>query len=143
MEKMKKARGGFTLAELLIVIAIMAILIAIAIPVFSAQLEKARVAVDQSTQRSAMSMAEADYLLNNSESSGKVYYAFEYDATGQNLKMVDEKAQPTEDAAKSASTVKPKSAVVKENSTDDTTNGDSLVITVEKGVVTGNWSFND
>ncbi|MFR0788502.1 MAG: prepilin-type N-terminal cleavage/methylation domain-containing protein [Vescimonas sp.] len=37
---MKRIRTGFTLMEMLIVIAIIAVLIAIAIPVFSSQLEK-------------------------------------------------------------------------------------------------------
>lgn len=39
---MKKKRKGFTLAELLIVIAIIAVLVAIGIPIFTSQLEKSR-----------------------------------------------------------------------------------------------------
>lgn len=46
---------GFTLAELLIVVAIIAVLVAIAIPVFSAQLEKSRRAVDMQTARTVQS----------------------------------------------------------------------------------------
>ena len=37
---MKRNRSGFTLMEMLIVIALIAVLIAIAIPVFASQLEK-------------------------------------------------------------------------------------------------------
>ena len=44
--KKKLNKKGFTLAELLIVVAIIAVLAAIAIPVFSTQMEKAREAVD-------------------------------------------------------------------------------------------------
>lgn len=51
MKKMNKK--GFTLAELLIVVAIIAVLVAIAIPVFSAQLEKSREATDAANLRSA------------------------------------------------------------------------------------------
>lgn len=43
---MKKNTKGFTLAELLIVVAIIAVLVAISIPVFTSQLHKARVAAD-------------------------------------------------------------------------------------------------
>ena len=50
---MKNNKKGFTLAELLIVIAIIAILIAIAIPVFGAQLENARRQADHANLRSA------------------------------------------------------------------------------------------
>lgn len=51
MRKMKENRG-FTLAELLIVVAIIAVLVAIAIPIFTSQLEKAREATDQANIRS-------------------------------------------------------------------------------------------
>ena len=43
---MKKKRKGFTMAELLIVVAIIAVLVAIGIPIFTSQLEKSREATD-------------------------------------------------------------------------------------------------
>ena len=42
----KNNKKGFTLAELLIVVAIIAVLVAIAIPIFTTQLEKSREATD-------------------------------------------------------------------------------------------------
>jgi len=57
----KNNKKGFTLAELLIVVAIIAVLVAIAIPVFTAQLEKSKEATDIANTRSAYAevMAEA------------------------------------------------------------------------------------
>lgn len=49
----KRNRKGFTLAELLIVVAIIAVLVAIAIPVFTSQLEKSREATDKANLRAA------------------------------------------------------------------------------------------
>lgn len=49
----KKENKGFTLAELLVVVAIIAVLVAIAIPVFTNQLEKARQATDLANIRAA------------------------------------------------------------------------------------------
>ena len=48
-----RPRKGFTLAELLIVVAIIAVLVAIAIPIFTSQLEKSRESVDLSNVRAA------------------------------------------------------------------------------------------
>ena len=61
---MKKNNKGFTLAELLIVVAIIAVLTAIAIPVFTQQLERSREATDMSNLRAAYAEAMADYLAN-------------------------------------------------------------------------------
>lgn len=60
-------KKGFTMAELLIVVAIIAVLVAIAIPIFSAQLEKSRDAVSIANLRSAYAEASTAYL---SESTG-------------------------------------------------------------------------
>lgn len=46
-----KNKKGFTLAELLIVVAIIGVLVAISIPIFNNQLEKVRRAVDIHTAR--------------------------------------------------------------------------------------------
>lgn len=48
-----KQNDGFTLAELLIVVAIIGVLVAISIPIFSSQLEKSREATDLANVRSA------------------------------------------------------------------------------------------
>ena len=53
---------GFTLAELLIVVAIIGVLVAISIPIFSKQLEKARDATSVANLRSAYAEAMAEYL---------------------------------------------------------------------------------
>ena len=63
MKKLNNKKG-FTLAELLIVVAIIAVLVAISIPIFSAQLEKAREATDLANVRSAYAEVIADYLTN-------------------------------------------------------------------------------
>lgn len=53
-------KKGFTLAELLIVVAIIAVLVAIAIPIFTTQLEKAREATDLANIRSAYAEVMVD-----------------------------------------------------------------------------------
>ena len=59
---MKREKNGFTLAELLIVVAIIAVLVAISIPIFTSQLEKAREAVDLSNVRSAYSIMQTSIM---------------------------------------------------------------------------------
>ena len=61
MKKMNN-RKGFTLAELLIVVAIIAVLVAIAIPIFTTQLERAREATDLANVRSAYAEVVTAYL---------------------------------------------------------------------------------
>ncbi len=56
MKKLNKK--GFTLAELLIVIAIIAVLIAIAIPTFAGALENAKRQTDHANMRNAYAMAQ-------------------------------------------------------------------------------------
>ena len=63
---------GFTLAELLIVVAIIAVLVAVAIPVFTAQLKKAQQAADLANARSIYAELSADFLVNG-KSTVKVY----------------------------------------------------------------------
>ena len=60
----RKLNKGFTLAELLIVVAIIGVLVAISIPIFNNQLRKARLATNQANARAAFSAAEAAYLEN-------------------------------------------------------------------------------
>ena len=69
-----RKRKGFTLAELLIETAIIAVLVAISIPIFSSQLEKSRVATDQANVRSAKAAAAAEYMSNGE--SGSVSYVY-------------------------------------------------------------------
>ena len=62
-EPQSRSKKGFTLAELLIVVAIIGVLVAISIPIFSSQLEKSRKAVDVDNCRaikSALAMAMID-----------------------------------------------------------------------------------
>lgn len=71
--KKKLNKKGFTLAELLVVVAIIAVLVAIAIPVFGSTLTKAKAAADLANVRACYAeelvtkMTEADYGKGNPE----------------------------------------------------------------------------
>ncbi len=64
-----REKKGFTLAELLIVVAIIAVLVAIAIPIFTTQLEKSREATDMANIRSAYAVVSAAALTDDDETT--------------------------------------------------------------------------
>ena len=79
-----KNRKGFTLAELLIVVAIIGVLVSISIPLFTGLLEKAKRATDLSNMRSAKAAAVAEYLLSE---TGTI--TFFYDAGSGTVSKTD------------------------------------------------------
>ena len=62
-------KKGFTLAELLIVVAIIAVLVGISIPIFSSQLEKAREATDAANIRSKYAEMMTSIITNENTSN--------------------------------------------------------------------------
>lgn len=71
----KRSKKGFTLAELLIVVAIIGVLVAISIPIFSGQLEKAREATDAANIRSQYAEVLADAMMGGSVNKDHKDYA--------------------------------------------------------------------
>lgn len=71
----KRSKKGFTLAELLIVVAIIGVLVAISIPIFSGQLEKAREATDAANIRSQYAEVLADAMMGGSVNKDHTDYA--------------------------------------------------------------------
>ena len=69
--KRKQNKKGFTLAELLIVVAIIGVLVAISIPIFTSQLEKAREATDAANIRSQYAEVMSEAITEGGNVSGK------------------------------------------------------------------------
>lgn len=59
------SKKGFTLVELLIVVAIIAILVAVSIPLVTGALDRARVATDMANERAAKAAFLVEYMLND------------------------------------------------------------------------------
>ena len=76
LKRVRENKKGFTLAELLIVVAIIGVLIAVSIPIFTAQLSKARIATNQANLRAAKAAAVADYLVNESVNGKGADYVY-------------------------------------------------------------------
>lgn len=81
----KNNNKGFTLMEMLIVVAIIAVLVAIAIPVFTNQLEKSREATDAANIRSAYAEVMAAALTG----------AKQADVTGNNITVTGDEGAYT------------------------------------------------
>ena len=88
---MKKAKEyGFTMAEMLIVVAIILILVSVSIPVFSRQLTKAQLAAETANLRSAYAEAVAAELLKaQPNEAGKIAVSlapvFQYSGTSASV----------------------------------------------------------
>ena len=67
----KLNKKGFTLAELIIVVAIIGVLVAISIPIFTSQLEKAREATDAANIRSQYAEVMSEAITEGGNVSGK------------------------------------------------------------------------
>lgn len=87
-KKLRKNEKGFTLAELLIVVAIIGVLVAISIPIFTNQLKKAKLATNQANARAAYAAVETHVLLNEDLSENNTY---KYDIAN-NATVTDEDA---------------------------------------------------
>lgn len=75
IKRVREEKGGFTLAELLIVVAIVLVLVAIAIPVFTGALNQANDAVKAANERSVKAEATTVYLLQGKDAVPTTYYA--------------------------------------------------------------------
>lgn len=76
--------GGFTLVEMLVVVAVIAILIAVSIPLVAASLDKVRHATDAANERAAKAAATIAYLSGEAEKwqePGKDYVYRTYSAS--------------------------------------------------------------
>ena len=93
MKKKLNNKKGFTLAELLIVVAIIGILVAISIPIFTSKLGDAKKATDLANIRAAKAAA-VTAVLGEEDINGKYYNA----ETG---KFVEASAKPTPGYGKS------------------------------------------
>ena len=74
--------GGFTLVEMLIVVAIIAILIAVSIPLISSSLDEAKEATDAANLRSAQALGMIKYLTEGSVADGTYYYLISDNKSG-------------------------------------------------------------
>ena len=77
LKKFRENKKGFTLAELLVVVAIVAILVAISVPIFTTQLGKARRATNQANMRAAKVAAISQYLTDGHDGEKTYVYSIE------------------------------------------------------------------
>lgn len=85
---MSTKKEGFTLAELLIVVAVIGVLVSISVPIFSGQVKKAKASADTANVRSAKVAALAEHMLGSDSTKSAVYF---YDAsTGRAITDIEQ-----------------------------------------------------
>lgn len=140
MNKLKaklKNQGGFTLIEMLLVVAIVAILIAISIPMVSDTLEKARHATDDANFRAAAGLADARYLIDGESAADTYYYTVTADSSQGGL------VKAANGAAAGNTALKAKCTEAKGTRTDGSKSFQNAYLKVEiaaDGTVTVSWS---
>ena len=89
-----KSKKGFTLVELLVVVAIIAILVAISIPMVTTSLNSAKQATDDANVRAAEGAAMVEYLTEEPSIMGTDAIYFYNAETGMAVKASDETVPP-------------------------------------------------
>lgn len=81
-------KKAFTLIEMLIVVIILVVLTAVALPIFTHQADNAKIATDDANLRAGKALASALFMLGEEDFSEKMYYDFE------NERYVSEEPEP-------------------------------------------------
>lgn len=122
-------KKGFTLAELLIVVAIIAVLVAVAIPVLISQLEKAKEATDAANIRNAYAELMTKMITEDTTDSIEVTLTQKKDDWQTNIDFpCDEIGKPTADGKATVSYETGKSVI---RYSDSHSGGDSVTDTLD------------
>lgn len=110
IKRVREEKGGFTLAELLIVVAIVLVLVAIAVPVFTGALSSADDAVGKADSRTVKASGSTKILLDpayDASATGPWYATADFDANGNMTGLEVSTTQPADWASYYQSEDKP------------------------------------